>query len=218
VAGISIISTDEKAAAPEKVIRYAVVGDSYSIGEGATPEQSWPALLARSLTKSGLPVELVSNPARTGWTTHDAIQRALPLFIAAKPDFATLQIGVNDWVQGVEEATFRARLRQLMDAMLQALPNKKHLLVINIPDFSVTPEGARYARGRDIAAGLTNFNQIIAEETARRGLGLVDIFPVSQKMRGNPALVAADGLHPSAKAYAEWEKLIFPVARELLGK
>jgi len=32
-----------------KTLRYAVIGDSYSIGEGATERQSWPALLARHL-------------------------------------------------------------------------------------------------------------------------------------------------------------------------
>ena len=26
-------------------IRYAVIGDSYSIGEGASPNESWPAVL-----------------------------------------------------------------------------------------------------------------------------------------------------------------------------
>jgi acyl-CoA thioesterase-1 len=205
-------------AARGKTIRYAVIGDSYSIGEGATPEESWPALLGRSLTKSGIPVELVSNPACTGWTTQDAIERELPLFIAAKPDFATLQIGVNDWVQGVEAATFRTRLAQLIDAMLKALPQKKRLLVINIPDFSVTPDGPTYARGRDIAIGLTNFNRIIAEESGRRRLRVVDLFPLSQKMGQDRSLIAADRLHPSAKAYEMWEKEILPIARELLQK
>lgn len=201
-----------------KPIRYAVVGDSYSIGEGATEKQSWPALLARHLTKSGFPVEVVSNPSRTGWKTQDAIEYELALFCAAKPDFGTLMLGVNDWVQGVDEETFRTRLAQIMDAMLKALPNEKRLLVINLPDFSVTPDGATYARGRDISAGLTKFNRIIAEETAKRGLRLVDIFPLSQRMGEDRSLVAADGLHPSAKAYFQWEEFIFPIARELLGK
>jgi lysophospholipase L1-like esterase len=35
-------------------------------------------------------------------------------------------------------------------------------------------------------------------------------------MGGDASLVATDGLHPSAKAYADWEKVIFPVALELL--
>ncbi len=199
-------------------IRYAVVGDSYSIGEGASEAESWPALLAQELTRSGRPVVLVSNPSRTGWTTAEAIVHELPLFRAARPDFATLMIGVNDWVQGLDQAHFRQRLRHLLDEMRAVLPNDKLLLVINIPDFSVTPEGPKYSRGRDISAGLSAFNQIIAEEAQRCGLRLVDIFPASQEMRGHPELIAADGLHPSAKTYAQWEALITPVAQELLGE
>ena len=201
----------------EKSIRYAVVGDSYSIGEGATEMESWPALLAHHLSRSGRPTELVSNPSRTGWTTAEAIAHELPLFRAAQPDFATLMIGVNDWVQGVEPAVFRERLTHLMDEMLAILPNKQRLLVVNIPDFSVTPDGPTYARGCDICAGLTSFNRIIAEEAQRRRLSVVDIFPISQQMRGRPELIAADGLHPSAEAYALWEESIFPAARAVLG-
>ena len=207
-----------RAADGGKTLRYAVIGDSYSIGEGATERQSWPALLTRHLTSRVRPVELVSNPARTGWTTQDAIERELPAFRAAEPDFATLMIGVNDWVQAVDGATFRKRLGHLLDEMLKILPNDKRLLVINIPDFSVTPDGPNYAHGRDIRAGLANFNRIIADEAQKRRVRVVDIFPLSQKMHRHPELIAADGLHPSAKAYAGWEELIFPAARELLEK
>src|SRR6476620_5606891 len=89
-ATIMMITNAEQAHAADegKTLRYAVVGDSYSIGEGATARESWPALLTRHLTTSVRPVELVSNPARTGWTTQDAIGRELPAFRAAKPDFA----------------------------------------------------------------------------------------------------------------------------------
>ena len=201
-----------------RAIRYAVIGDSYSIGEGASERESWPRLLAQHLTAIGSPLELVSNPSRTGWTTADALENELPLFRAAKPEFGTLMIGVNDWVQGVEPKVFRDRFAQLLNGMRAILPNDKLLLVINIPDFSVTPKGGEYARGRDIPAGLTSFNQMIAEEARRRNLSLVDIFPLSQQMRGAPDLVAADGLHPSAKTYARWAGFIFPSAQALLGK
>ncbi len=132
---------DEKTNEGGNAIRYAVVGDSYSIGEGASEAESWPALLAQHLTRSGRPVDLVSNPSRTGWTTAEAIVNELPLFRAARPEFATLMIGVNDWVQSVPSAHFRQRLSHLMDEMRVVLPNDKRLLVINIPDFSVTPDG-----------------------------------------------------------------------------
>ncbi|PYL52835.1 MAG: hypothetical protein DMF29_10160 [Verrucomicrobia bacterium] len=199
-------------------IRYAVIGDSYSCGEGASPKESWPTLLTQHLKASGVDVDLVSNPSVTGWTTKDAIDRELPKFVAANPTFATLLIGVNDWVQGVDETTFRNRCSYLLDQMLAVLPNKKRLLVVTIPDFGVTPTGPKYSRGRNIHEGIMQFNQIVTEEARKRGLEVVDIFPVSKKMGQDKSLVAKDGLHPSAKEYAEWEKIIFPAALELLTK
>ena len=199
-------------------IRYAAIGDSYSIGEGASPNESWPAVLTRHLNAQGLQVDLVANPSRTGWTTQQAINQELPIFLESKPNFATLQIGVNDWVQGVDAETFRKRFVTLVDRMLEVLPNKNRLLIVTIPDFGVTPTGPRYAGGRNISNGILSFNKIIAEEARNRGLRVVDVFPLSKKMGNNRSLVAVDGLHPSGKEYAEWENIIFPVALELLTK
>jgi acyl-CoA thioesterase I len=201
-----------------QLIRYAVIGDSYSCGEGATPNDSWPLLLTQHLNQQGLRVELVSNPSVTGWTTKDAIDRELAVYLKSKPTFASLLIGVNDWVQGVDETTFRKNFVYLIDQMLSVLPDKKRLLVVTIPDFGVTPTGPKYSRGRDISRGLNRFNEIVTEESKKRGLRVVDIFPLSKKMGSDKSLVAADGLHPSAKEYAEWEKIIFPTALELLKK
>ena len=198
-------------------IRYVAIGDSYSIGEGASPNESWPAVLTRNLKAKGVNIELIANPSVTGWTTQQAIDKELPVFLESKPNFATLLIGVNDWVGGVEEETFRQRFNTLVDRML-AVVGKKRLLIVTIPDFSVTRAGARYARGRDISKGISRFNEIITEEAKKRDLPVVDIFPLSQKARGDRSLIAKDGLHPSAKGYAEWEKIIFPAALDLLKK
>jgi lysophospholipase L1-like esterase len=215
---MAMASAQEKIDQQAERIRYAAIGDSYSIGEGASPNESWPAVLTRDLNAEGLHVDLVANPSRTGWTTQQAIDHELPIFVAAKPNFATLQIGVNDWVQGVDAETFRKRFVALVDRMLEVLPNKNRLLIVTIPDFGVTPTGPRYARGRNISDGILSFNKIIAEEVMKRCLRVVDVFQLTKRMDNDPTLVAADGLHPSAKAYAEWEKIIFPAAVELLKK
>ena len=199
-------------------VRYVAIGDSYTIGEGANPDEAWPNLLTKHLQEKGINIELLANPSVTGWTTQQAIDKELPVFVEKKPTFATLLIGVNDWVQGVDEKTFRQRLIILMDRMRELLPNKKRLLVVTIPDFGVTPAGPRYSKGRNISEGIASFNRIIAEEAKKRDLPVVDIFPLSKQMKNDRALVAEDGLHPSAKEYAEWEKLIFPVALELLKR
>jgi lysophospholipase L1-like esterase len=209
---------DEKIDKKNEPVRYIAIGDSYSIGEGASPDQSWPAVLTRHLNAEGLHVDLIANPSVTGWTSQQAIDRELPIFLQSKPNFATLQIGVNDWVQGVDETTFRKRFASLVDQMLAVLSKKDRLLIVTVPDFSVTPTGARYSRGRNISEGLTRFNEIINDEAKKRSLKVVDVFPTSKAMKNDPSLIAADGLHPSAKEYAEWEKLIFPAAFELLKK
>ena len=205
-----------EARAEPTVVRYVAIGDSYSIGEGASPNESWPALLTRHLNAAGLNVELVANPSRTGWTTQQAIDRELPIFINAGPTFATLQIGVNDWVEGVTARDFRKSFELLVDRMLEVLGRKDRLLIVTIPDFGVTPAGPRYARGRDISRGIADFNRIITEAATKRSLRVVDVFSPSKKMHDDPPLVARDGLHPSSKEYVEWEKVIFPTARELL--
>lgn len=199
-------------------VRYVAIGDSYTIGEGAQPREAWPNLLTKHLSDRGIDIQLVANPSRTGWTTLNALNSEMPVFVQAKPNFATLLIGVNDWVQAVDEQLFRKRLVDLMDHMLAILPDKHRLLVITIPDFGVTPSGAQYSRGRNISQGIASFNQIVAEEAKKRDLRVVDIFPLSKQMQNDRTLVAGDGLHPSAKEYAEWEKMIFPVALELLSK
>ena len=211
-----IIMAKVSDASANSEIRYVALGDSYSIGEGATPEQAWPSLLTRHLSSKGIKIALVANPSVTGWTTQRAIDRELPVFHAAKPTFATLLIGVNDWVQGVAEEKFRHNFKYLVEQMLASLQDRNRLLVITIPDFAVTPNGPKYAKGRDIVQGIQSFNKIILEESSKRGLRVADIFSLSQKMGDDPSFVASDGLHPSAKAYEEWEAFIFPTAFALL--
>jgi acyl-CoA thioesterase I len=203
-------------AAAEAKIRYVALGDSYTIGEGAPANESWPALLTRHLKAARVDVDLVANPSVTGWTTQDLIERELPIFRKEKPNFGTLLIGVNDWVQGIDDNTLRQRFSFIVEEMLKVLGNKQRLLIVTIPDFGVTPTGPKYARGRNISEGIASFNKIIIAESERRGLRVVDIFELSKKMGTDRSLVAADGLHPSAREYAEWEKVIFPVALELL--
>jgi lysophospholipase L1-like esterase len=197
-------------------IRYVALGDSYTICEGAKREESWPVILTKHLNEKGISIELVANPSRTGWTTQDLIDNELPVFDKSAATFATLLIGVNDWVQGVDSAKFHSSLNFIIDHVQSKLPDNKNLVLITIPDFGITPEGPKYSRGRDISKGLQEFNKIILFEAKKRGLKSVDIYPLSLEMKDNPSLVAADGLHPTAKEYAIWEKLIFPVVQSLL--
>jgi acyl-CoA thioesterase-1 len=199
-------------------IKYVALGDSYTICTGAEASQSWPLLLSQELKKNKINVELIANPSHNGWTTRDLIDKELPVLDKSSATFVTLLIGVNDWVQGVKEADFRANLIHIINHIQEQLPDKSKLVLITIPDFGVTPTGAQYSNGRDIAAGIRSFNKIIEEEAHKHQLPVVDLFEISKQMGKDPSLVAADGLHPSAKEYAIWETLIYPAAYALLKK
>lgn len=196
-------------------IRYIALGDSYTIGEGASEDESWPVLLTKQLQKDGVKIVLIANPSITGFTTQQVIDNELPIYESLNPTFATLLIGVNDWVQGVDVNTFQQRLVIILDRMQAKLPDQSKLLLVTIPDFSSTPTGRQYSNGRDITKGITEFNDIIKEEAVKRNLQVVDIFPLTQEMSNNPDLIAPDGLHPSAKEYALWENLIYPIVYKI---
>jgi lysophospholipase L1-like esterase len=202
----------------KKALRYIALGDSYTICTGTTSTaEQWPNILADHLTKAGIPVEAVSNPSRNGFSTQNLIDHELPLLKTGNYDFATLLIGVNDWVRAVDAKTYHKNLIYIIDEVQKALPDKSKLILITIPDFGVTPQGALYGGGRDISKGIAEFNDIMKAEAKKRGLTCVDIFRLSKGMFNHKELVAADELHPSAKEYALWEALIFPEVKKLVS-
>lgn len=196
-------------------IRYVPIGDSYTIGKGVNIQENYPSMLTKHLQEKGLKIKLITNPAVSGWPTNSAIEKELPIFQSASPNFSTLLIGANDIFQGLDQDTFRKDLQTLMDKMLSTLKNK-NLIVITIPDFTATPSGQKLTGMGAISKNIIDFNKIIKEEANTRGLVVVDVFDLSKEMQSNPQLVSGDGLHPSAKEYAKWEELIFPQTVKIL--
>lgn len=207
---ISCMSTET----PKK--KYMALGDSYTIGTGATEGNSWPEVLTRHLNDSGIAVEMLTNPARNGFTTVDLIEMELPMFFKMKPDFVTICIGTNDWCMGKDSAEFRDNLKYILDTIQSSLKVKTNIFMLTVPDFSLTKSGPLYSNGRNISEGLQSFNRIILSEASARGLKTVDIFSISQAVKTDYSLISDDDLHPSEKGYALWEKSIFPVVSSVL--
>lgn len=197
-------------------IRYIALGDSYTAGTGASPEESWPVLLTKRLQDKGVRLRLVANLARSGWTTKDVIEKQLPVYKSAQPSLASILIGANDLVRGGSPKIYRQELAFLLDQMLAVLPDRRKLFVVTIPDYSITPAGQEFAAAVDVSAGLRAFNKIIYEEARRRNLVVIDIYDLSQRMAQDPSLISADNLHPSAQEYAIWAERISHAVYEML--
>ncbi len=192
------------------------LGDSYTICEGLKEAERWPNLLEARFKQKNIPLALTENPSRTGYTTQDLIQHELPYLKSLHPDIVTILIGVNDYVRGYDTGYFHTKLIYIIDQVEKELKNPDHIILLSIPDYSVTPKGAYYANGRDVNGDLKIWNAIIQLEAKKRKLPFVDIFPLTLEMKDHPELVSKDGLHPSAKEVDLWSKLIEPEMEKLI--
>ena len=200
-------------------MKYLALGDSYTIGEGVAEDGRWPAVLARALRAEGVALDDPRIIATTGWTTDElaaAIDAAEPL---GEWDFVSLLVGVNNQYRGRSLENYREEFTTLLQRAIDfARGRAERVLVLAIPDWGVTPFGT--ASGRDvaqIARELDAFNAAAAAICAQHGVAFVDIAPVARVRGAEAAMLAEDGLHPSAAMYALWAAQALPVARRLLA-
>ena len=191
------------------------LGDSYTIGEKVPSESSWPKLLVKDLNEHGIKTLLVANPARSGWSSQDLIDKELPILRSSNTSFVTILIGTNDIVQGVNSEVFEKNLITILDTVQDKLLDSKKVILFTLPDFTITPTGKEFVNN-NTRNQILEYNRIINLQADKRGLPMVDLFPLSQNMEGDYSLMARDWLHPSAAEYQLWEKMIYPLAFKLL--
>ena len=196
--------------------RYLALGDSYTIGEGVAPAERWPVQLAAALRARGLAIGDPVIVARTGWTTAELLTALddVPDDLGHDFDLVSLLIGVNDQYRGLDMAGFRVGLDRLVSrAIAYAGGDAGHLLVVSIPDWSVTPFARSYWRSApEVAAEIDLFNDLVRGRALGCGARFVDVTACSRRAEDDRALLAGDGLHPSAAMYAEWAALALPHA------
>lgn len=202
----------------ESPSRFLALGDSYTIGEGVAPAARWPALLVQALRDRGAPAADPVIIATTGWTTDELDAGITAARLTGPFDLVSLLIGVNDQYRGRSVSDYRLRFAGLLQRAVDfAGGAHDHVIVLSIPDWGVTP----FADGRDraaIAQEIDAFNAVNRSEADRVGVRYVDVTLSTRIAAGDPAMVAADGLHPSAAMYAEWCKLVLPLALAALHR
>ncbi len=195
-------------------MRYVALGDSYTIGTSVSEAECWPNQLVDRL--ADLEVELVDNLGVNGYTSVDVIDEELPRLARLNPELVSLQIGVNDVVQGVPDDRYGASVSQILDTILESLPADR-AFAIATPDYTVTPQGAAYGVPELQRAGILHVNEILRGACEQRGIAFVpDIFEISAAAAADPQFVSGDGLHPSGAQYARWVDAIEPIVRAMV--
>jgi lysophospholipase L1-like esterase len=196
---------------------YLALGDSYTIGEGASEADRWPVQLASLARAQGLNLASPDIIARTGWTTAE-LQEAIAASGNHRTDYGlvSLLIGVNNQYRGQSVELYRQEFRQLLaTAVAYAGGKASHVVVLSIPDWGQTP----FAHDRDaaqIAHDIDRFNAVAQAECQEAGIAYVDITDFTRSAAGDAHQFTSDGLHYTGAQMRQWASRALPVVQGLL--
>ena len=195
---------------------YLALGDSYTIGQSVAANDRFPVQTVWMLGNLNITFQQPEIIAQTGWTTGSLLFRldnTPPT--KSQYDIVTLLIGVNNQYQGRTQDEYRQQFTTLLERSIQyAGNNKQHVIVLAIPDYSVTPFAS--GRNRDlIAAEIDSFNIINKSIAQAYQVNYIDITSDSRQAAVYPSLIANDGLHPSGEQYRMWASRLAPMIKTI---
>jgi len=197
-------------------VNFLALGDSYTIGECVEAELSWPVQLTTKLQSLGIPIHYPQIIAQTGWTTRELSDGIKHSDVHYSYKLVSLQIGVNNQFQGLSLDTYRMEFHDLLSqAVSFAGGNSHRVMVLSVPDWSITP----YASELEVDQtedSVDAFNNINYEVSKGMGTRYIDVTHISRLAVIHKDFLAPDRLHPSGSMYAAWVESLLPVALAIL--
>ncbi|KGE03401.1 Arylesterase precursor [Pseudohaliea rubra DSM 19751] len=179
--------------------RLLVLGDSISAAYGLSLEEGWVALAELALAERGLSVEVI-NASISGETSAGGRRRLPALVEAHNPDAVVIELGGNDGLRGYPVA----QLRQNLAAMVSVAQD--HGAEVLLLPMEIPPNyGPRYT-----GTFRKTFELVANEAGATLGP-----FPL-EAVATDPALMQADGIHPTAAAQPRIVDTLLPALEKVL--
>lgn len=195
--------------APEK--SYLALGDSYTVATSIPATGSYPVQTVGQLRAAGIAFSAPKIIATNGWTTTNLLDALADEKPVKAYDMVTLLIGVNNQYQGGSIDNYKDQFSELLGKCIAYTGNRPaHVIVLSIPDYSVTP----FARGHNqeaISAEIDAFNDANREITLAQGAQYLNITNDSRTAGLSSVMLAGDGLHYTAAEYTIWAKGLVPL-------
>jgi len=195
------------------------LGDSYTIGEGVSPSERWPALFVELANEQGVSLALGRIIAKTGWTTAELIhaidesQESLESLMPWR--LVSLLIGVNNQYRGYAIDLYHKEMLQLVHRAIEFAGGEvRHVVVLSIPDYGVTPFGKSCGK-ENITSEIRMYNAVARDICKEAGVEFVDVTECSLKAQTDSSLLTEDRLHYSGKMHMEWAQLVLERLRSM---
>ena len=184
-------------AAPIKILAF---GDSLTSGYGLPPGEGFTDQLGQALKDQGVKATVI-NGGVAGDTTADGLSR-LDWSLADDPTVVIVELGGNDALRGLDPAATKKNLDRILTRLQQ---QHRGILLAGM----LAPPNL----GSDYSA---SFNPIFPDLAKRHDVTLYPFF--LDGVAGNPTLVQADGIHPTAEGVAIIVQRILPSLHEAIDK
>ncbi len=187
-------------------LRYLALGDSYTKGQSVPWAMNFPNQLSDALNQRGKVVQETTILAETGWTTSNLKSAIAASLFPNDYNVVSLLIGVNNFYQNKDTNLYIQEFEELLNSAIGYAGGKvERVFVVSIPDYGFSPFGQN-GDTQKISSQTNQYNRIALKICERYGVQFIDITPISRNT--DPSLIAADGLHPSAKQYSLWVERI----------
>jgi acyl-CoA thioesterase I len=184
-------------AAPIKILAF---GDSLTSGYGLPPGEGFTDQLGQALKDQGVKATVI-NAGVAGDTTADGLSR-LDWSLADDPTVVIVELGGNDALRGLDPAATKKNLDKILTRLQQ---QHRGILLAGM----LAPPNL----GSDYSA---SFNPIFPDLARQHDVTFYPFF--LDGVAGNPALVQADGIHPTAQGVAIIVQRILPSLHEAIDK
>ena len=176
-----------------------VFGDSISAGYGMEQEQSWVTLLQERINAAGMQFDVV-NASVSGETTGGGVARLPKTLELHDPALVVLELGGNDGLRGYPINKIRDNLRRMTRDVID------HGAAVMLIGMVLPPNyGRRYVVGFE-----QSFHEVANELRVPLLPHLLD------GVTTDPALLQADGIHPTQEAQTLLLKDVWPMLKPLL--
>jgi len=199
-------------------LNYLALGDSYTIRQSVAVSDRYPVQAVKLLAGNAVHMQDPEIIAVTGWTTQDLLN-AIKNKTAAKPySVVTLLIGVNNQYQGRTLDEYKTQFTQLLEQSIQLAGNRAgHVIVLSVPDYSVTPFAASLDRA-SVAGQIDLFNAANKQISLQYQVQYLDVTTASRMAANDRSLIAGDSLHFSGKEYGVWASGLAPLLKLAIQK
>jgi acyl-CoA thioesterase-1 len=171
-----------------------VFGDSLSAAYGIPQHEGWVALLQQRINQQKINYQVI-NTSISGETTSGGLSRFANMLKMQKPNIVLIELCGNDGLRGLSAVETHNNLEAMIQ---QAKQSKAKVLLIGM---KIPPNyGLKYSR---------QFSENYQNLAKKHGVALVPF--LLEGVAGNPDLIQADGLHPTATAQAKILENVWPI-------